>query len=211
MMMNMAKMIPLFMSPEDLKVLVVGGGKVALRKCIHFEGAKITVIAEETVPGIEDVAASVIRKRTTSSEIREMMDEFDIVVAATDDMNLNSEIKDEALRLGLFVNSAHGGGNITMPSTLRKENYTVSVSTEGRLPAFPPYVVKELETFLDGRFDAMFDVLFESRKMCAGKGTQAERAEFLRGVSLDPEVGRLVKAKDVASAMERVRTMGVPQ
>ena len=210
--MNMAKMIPLFVSPEGLNILVVGGGNVALRKCTHFEGAKITVVSEETVPGIESVATSVIRKKTSSSEICGMMDGFDIIVAATSDETMNSEIRAEALRCGLYVNSAHGGGNILIPSMLRKERYTVTVSTEGRrLPAFPPYVIRELEPFLDGRFDAMFDVLFEARKMCAGKGTQAERAEFLRRVTRDPEVERLVRAMDVASAVERVKTMDVPQ
>ncbi|MCL2296253.1 MAG: hypothetical protein FWC29_04140 [Methanomassiliicoccaceae archaeon] len=212
MMMNMAKMIPLFVSPEGLKVLVVGGGKVALRKCIHFEGAEITVVSEEIISEIEDVAAHVVRKRTTSSEISEMMNRFDIMVAATNDEVMNSEIRDEALRQGFYVNSAHGGGNILIPSTLRKERYTVTVSTEGRrLPAFPPFVIRELELFLDGRFDVMFDVLFEARKMCAGKGTQAERAEFLRKVTLDPEVDRFVRAGDAASAVDRARAIGVPQ
>jgi len=97
----MAKMIPLLISPESLKVLVVGGGKVALRKCMHFHGAKITVVSEETLPEIESIAAAVIKKRTTVSEIGVMMDRFDIIVAATDDAVLNSEINDEAKRLGI--------------------------------------------------------------------------------------------------------------
>jgi len=211
MMKNMAKMVPLLMSPEGLKVLVVGGGNVALRKCMHFEGAEITVVSEETVPGIESVAATVIRKRTTSSEMSGIMAGFDLIVAATDDMAMNSEIRDEALRLGLYVNSAHGGGNVVIPSVLRRDGYTVSVSTEGRLPAFPPFVVEELDAFLGIRFDSMFNVLSESRKMCAGKGTQAERAGFLKRVAHDPDVNRLVRAGDEAAAFERVKELGAPQ
>jgi len=211
MMINRAKMIPLLVSPEGLRVLIIGGGNVALRKCMHFEGADITVVSEKTVQGIESLASAVIKKRITSSEIFEMMKGFNVVVAATDDKTLNSEIRDEALRLGLSVNSAHGGGNILIPSVLRRNNYSVSVSTEGKLPAFPPYVIEELDAFLDERFDTMFDILSESRRMCAGKGTQAERAGFLKKVARDPIVDELVRTGNAAAALKRATELGVPQ
>jgi siroheme synthase-like protein len=192
-----------------MRVLVIGGGKVALRKCIHFDGADITVIAENIIPEIESIAGSVIKKRTSSSEVSELMKGFDITVAATDDPVLNSEIRDEALRRDLYINSAHGGGNVVIPSVLRRNGYLVSVSSAGKLPAFPPYLVEELNTFLDGRFDIMFDILYESRKMCAGKGTQPQRADFLRRVSHDPEIDKYARAGDLASAVERARTLWV--
>ncbi|MCL2033033.1 MAG: hypothetical protein FWG96_07205 [Methanomassiliicoccaceae archaeon] len=204
-------MISLLISPEGLKVLVVGGGNVALRKCTHFRGANITVVAEDAVPGIEEIAGSLIKKRTTVSEVSDMMKGFDIIIAATDDMTLNSEVRDEALRQGLYVNSAHGGGNVVMPSVLKRERYTVSVSSEGKLPAFPPYVVEELDAFLDERFDVMFDILSELRKMCAGKGTQAERSEYLRKAARDPEVNRFAGERDTASALERAKMLGAPK
>lgn len=207
----MKKMISLLMSPEGMGVLVIGGGMVALRKCMHFKGADITLISEEIVPGIEDAAGNVIKKKVTAAEIKGLMSGYDIIIAATNDAAVNSEIRDEALRRGLYVNSAHGGGKLLIPSVLRRDRYTVSVSSEGTLPAFPPYVVEELETFLDERFDVMFDVLAESRKMCAGKGTQAERAEFLRKVAHDPEVRAFATAGDKESALGRAKALGVPQ
>ena len=204
-------MIPLLVSPEGLKVLVVGGGPVALRKCRHFEGAIITVVAEKTTPEIESIAKDVIRKRTTASEICGMMGDFDITVAATDDKDLNQKIRDHALRMGLYVNSAHGGGNILIPSVLDRGRYMVTVSSNGKLPAFPPFVVEELDPLLDGRFDAMYDILFEARAICSQKGTQKERSEFLKRVARDPEVkGHAIK-RDISSAMRRVNELGVPQ
>ena len=35
--------IPIFMETSKLRVIVFGGGNVALRKCKYFEGAEITV------------------------------------------------------------------------------------------------------------------------------------------------------------------------
>jgi siroheme synthase (precorrin-2 oxidase/ferrochelatase) len=177
---------------------------------MHFAGAVITVVSEEVIPEINSIAGSVIKKRVTSEDISLMMEDFDIIVAATNDADLNGKIRDRALLRGLYINSAHGGGNVVIPSVLRRERYTVSVSTEGKIPAFPPFVIGELNGFLDKRFDAMFDVLAESRKMCAGRGTQADRSEFLRRVTVDAEVGRLVRAGDVSSAVERAKKLGVP-
>lgn len=210
---NMAdsKMIPLMISPKGLKVLIVGGGPVALRKCMHFKGADVTVISKDTVPEIEDMDLALIKRKASASEISRIMSGFDIVIAATDNAVLNSEIRDDALRRGLYVNSAHGGGNVTMPSVLRRDRYTVSVSSGGALPAFPPFVVGELGAFLDGRFDTMFDILLDLRGMCAGKKTQAERAEFLRKAARDPEVNMFARCGDKASALERGRELwGAP-
>jgi len=94
----MKKMISLLMSPEGMGVLVIGGGMVALRKCMHFKGADITLISEEIVPGIEDAAGNVIKKKVTAAEIKGLMSGYDIIIAATNDAAVNSEIRDEALR-----------------------------------------------------------------------------------------------------------------
>ncbi|MDR0779065.1 MAG: bifunctional precorrin-2 dehydrogenase/sirohydrochlorin ferrochelatase [Methanomassiliicoccaceae archaeon] len=204
------KMIPLLISPERLKVLVIGGGKVALRKCMHFAGADITAISETFLPEMDELLRTKISRKITHREVHGMLKDFDVVVAATDDASLNAEIRDEALRHGIYVNSAHGGGNVVIPSVLKREGYVVSVSTEGRLPAFPPFVVNELETFLDEGFDNMFVVLSESRSICAGKGTQPERSDFLKRVANDPDVRRLAKSGNVIDAIEKAKQLGVP-
>jgi siroheme synthase-like protein len=204
------KMVPLLISPERLKVLVIGGGKVALRKCIHFAGADITAVSETFLTEMEDLSKVLIRKKITPQEVYGMLKDFDIVVTATNDVSLNAEIRDEALRSGLYVNSAHGGGNIVIPSVLKRDGYVVSVSTEGRLPAFPPFVIGELESFLDEGFDNMFTVLLESRNICAGKGTQPERSDFLRRVANDPDVRMLARSGNVGDAIERAKQLGVP-
>jgi siroheme synthase-like protein len=209
-MVKQQKMIPLLISSARLKVLVIGGGKVALRKCMHFAGADITVVSETFLEEIEGLSKIMIRKRITPQEVYGMLKDFDIIVTATNDAALNAEIKDEALRLGLYVNSAHGGGNVVIPSVLKRSGYVVSVSTEGRLPAFPPFVVEELETFLDEGFDNMFSVLSESRNICAGKGTQPERSEYLKRVAHDPDVRRLARSGKVTEAIEKAKELGVP-
>ena len=46
-------MSPILLSPGDRLVTVFGGGKVALRKCRHFEGFRIRVVSPEVLPELE--------------------------------------------------------------------------------------------------------------------------------------------------------------
>ena len=48
-------MSPIYLSPGNRKVVVFGGGKVALRKCLHFEGFHIRVIAKEILPELQKI------------------------------------------------------------------------------------------------------------------------------------------------------------
>ena len=39
---------------------VFGGGRVALRKCRHFEGFRIRVVSEDVLPELRDLASEVV-------------------------------------------------------------------------------------------------------------------------------------------------------
>ena len=137
-------MSPIYLSPGNRTVVIFGGGKVALRKCLHFKGFHIKVIASEVLPELRDVADEVIEKEIDPETAAPLMEGADIVVAATSDHGLNNAIRDISLSKGIMTNSAHGGGDVLIPSVLKRSGYSVAVSSEGRVPAFPPYVIKTI-------------------------------------------------------------------
>jgi len=201
-------MIPLFFYTEGLHVMVFGGGNVALRKCRYFEGAHITVISEKVSPEIEKMAETVIKTRIPD-DINSFIDNADIVIAATDNRELNDRIRDAALYMGINVNSAHGGGNILIPSILRRDKYVVAVSSEGRVPAFPPYLTRELDGFLDEKYDRMLDLMIELRDISKKRiPTQHERRNFLCTVLSDEETSRMVSDGKMDDAKVRALRLG---
>ena len=194
--------VPIFLEPSNLRIIVFGGGNVALRKCTYFQDAKLTVVAREILPELESIAAETIIE-DIPDDVTQMIDPYDMVIAATDDKKLNDRIRDDAIRMGVSVNSAHGGGNVLIPSVLERESYTVAVSSQGRVPAFPPYMVKELDSFLDGRYDRMMDLMIEVREYAMGHiPTQKERRRFLESVIYDPDIGSAVAKGDMEKAKE---------
>ena len=161
----MARKVPVFLEPtKDRKIAVFGGGMVAYRKCRQFEGFDITVIADRTVPEMDSVCDRIVLAHFDPSDLDQYLDGVFIAVAATDSKALNAAITETAKKHGCLVNSAHGGGDVLLPSSVRKENYTVAVSSEGSVPAFPPYVAKMIDGFLGPEYDLMMDLLRTLRK-----------------------------------------------
>lgn len=199
------RMAPVLLSVKGMRIIVFGGGPVALRKCLHFQGAQITVVAPETVSGIEEY--DVIRMNADPQNAGEMMDGYDMVIAATGDKELNITICGIAKGKGILANSAHGGGTVVIPSVLRRDDYVVSVSTEGRVPAFPPYVIEELDSMLDDRFDLMYRILSETREMISGRRTQPERSQLLKDITNDDKIRSALFSRDIECALLRAREM----
>ena len=178
---------------------------MALRKCRHFKDADITVVSLEVIPEIRGIASEIVISK--AEDAMHLISRSDIVIAATSDKELNNKIKDAALLKGKHVNSAHGGGDILIPSVLKRKGYAVAVSSYGTVPAFPPYVVEELDRFLNKKFDMMFDVISEMREACRNMWTQPLRSKFLRNVLHDPSVLSYVREGKKEAATERAYQM----
>ena len=194
-------MSPISLSPGNRLVVVFGGGRVALRKCRHFEGFRIRVVSPEVLPELESLAEEVVREAVDPDTAGGFMDGADIVVAATASHELNDAIRDVSMSRGIMTNSAHGGGDVLIPSTLHRDGYTVTVSSEGRVPAFPPYVIQRIDGFLDPSYDAMLALLVDLRAVIRDRiPTQPGRAEFLAGVLADEGIWALLEEGDSEGA-----------
>ncbi len=204
-------MSPIFLSPGNRKVTVFGGGRVALRKCQHFEGFRIKVIADQILPELAELADETVCERVDPSTAGELMEGSDIVVAATSDHALNDAIRDISMGKGIMTNSAHGGGDLLIPSVLKRDGYTVTVSSEGRVPAFPPYVVGKLDGFLDGSYDRMLSLLVRVRPEIRTRiPTQPERARFLADILADDGIWDLLRSgKEEEAYAEAMRKGGL--
>ena len=202
-------MSPIYLSPGKRRIVVFGGGKVALRKCQHFEGFHIKVISKEILPELRQIADETVETDIDPETAGKWMDGADIVIAATSVHELNNAIRDISLSKGIMTNSAHGGGDVLIPSVLKRPGYSVTVSSEGRVPAFPPYVVRALDNFLDSSYDSMLDLLVRVRPVIKQKiATQPERAQFLADILENEDVWKLLRENKEEEAYETVMKEG---
>ena len=98
---------PFFINLADKKIVVIGGGKIALRRVqvlVKF-GAKVIVIAPEIKKELDLMnqkgKINVIKKEYKEGDIKGA----DMVIAATDKKDVNEAVVKDARKLKIFVNT----------------------------------------------------------------------------------------------------------
>ena len=86
-------LFPIFINLEGRRVLIVGGGHVALRKAERLSpyGADIFAVAPEFIPGFAGIpGVTLLERRFEPGDI----DGAALVIAATDDPELNAAVSE---------------------------------------------------------------------------------------------------------------------
>lgn len=145
---------PLILSMANRRVLVAGGGKVAARKISKLleTRADVTVVAPELAPELaEYIREGKVRWLKSCFEPGQL-DNYDLVIAATDNPAVNREVVNAARRGKILANSVDEavGSDFIFPAIIRRGDLLIAVSTSGKRPALARKIRQELE-FLFGQ------------------------------------------------------------
>ncbi len=139
---------PIFLDLKDRPVLVVGAGKVALRKTrgLVEAGARITVVAPEWEAEFETLPVRLAPRRFRASDLAGAM----LVFAATDDRLTNHRIAIAAKGKGVFANIADSAAecDFLVPARVERAGVQVAVSTGGENPRLSAELRKKLDEIL---------------------------------------------------------------
>lgn len=175
---------PIVLNGDAIAAVVVGGGRVAERKAraLVASGASVRVVAVEISAGLRELAASAPRC-TLEERAYEAGDlaEATLVVAATDNREVNAAVADEARRRGKLVNVADAGeaGDFVTPAVHRCGDLLIAV-TAGGVPAVAARVRDALAERFDHRYAGAVEELAELRARMLASG---DRAGWHRAVS----------------------------
>ncbi len=170
---------PIMLDLTGVPVLVVGGGRVAVRK---IEGllsahADVTVVASVVVDGIHDLGVRVVVRSYESTDL----DGVRLAITATDDPGVNARVSKEATDRGIWVNSADDPANctFTLPAVARDGAVTVAVGTGGSSPALASHLRAELQRWLGeiGAAEAAV-TLAEQRNEFRANGVSTESIDW---------------------------------
>jgi siroheme synthase-like protein len=142
---------PLFLKLAGRRVLVVGGGPVALGKvrALLEAGAVVAVVAPEIDPELE-----ALEKKGNISIARRSFEQSDVegswlvVAAAPPAVNRSVAAAAESLRLFVLAVDDTSAASAYGAGTLRRGGVTVAVSTDGRAPALAGLLREGLEAVL---------------------------------------------------------------
>ena len=165
---------PVNLNLAGRKVLVVGAGRIALRKVGQLLpcGADITVIAPAVVAEFDDLPVTVERREWRDGDA----EGFRLVITATGNVEVDQRIHDECERLGIWVNSADDPDRctFTLPAVVRRGALMVTSSTAGASPALSSWVRATLDSLLDEELaDVVSDLSLERARIHAeGRSTE---------------------------------------
>lgn len=124
---------PLFLSLEEQRVLVVGGGAIAARRVgvlLEF-GASITVLSPSICPALEPLAGQF---DWIEASYRGLDQPYTIIIAATDQREVNRQVGLDAAKAGIPVSVADRREESTFwfPAIVKSEQLVAGlVSTDG--------------------------------------------------------------------------------
>ena len=196
-------MVPLMIDMQGKKVMIFGGGDVAARKASYFTGCTTVVVSRSFSDSLK--STGVERRRLDlitipDEEIRAMVNDAFLVIAATSDERLNNRIGSICREVGVLFNNAKGDpGDVILPAMLKGENFLVAVTTFGKSPAFSRYLRSDLERSMED-YDRMIVLQEKLRSVLKGsEDDQKDRSSILWRVITDPLVWASLKEGPIAS------------
>ena len=134
-----ANLFSIELNLEGRNVLVVGGGRIALRKVKTLlpTGARITVVAPQFDPEFELLDKNAVVLKNRPYEPLDLRGIF-MVFICTDQPAVNAQVSNDARARRILVNNAcdYLDGDFIVPARMDfGENIAVTVSTQGRAPS----------------------------------------------------------------------------
>jgi siroheme synthase-like protein len=191
------------------RVLVVGGGRVALRKVEGLVtcGALVTVVAPEVDEAIAALPGVTVERRPyRPGEAGDPATPYRLVVTATDDRAVNQQVFDDADAAGVWVNSADDPERctFTLPALVRRGPLLLTASTGGHSPAVASWVRGRLEQEYGPEYETLVDLLADARATIRSEGRSTEGLAWQK--ALDSDMLSLIRGGRISEARERLKT-----
>jgi len=170
------------------RCVVVGGGEIALEKVeglLACDGA-VTLIAPDAVDELQQYA----REGSIEWLAREYAGPGDLdgafmVIAATNDTDVNIAVYDDAERRAMLVNVVDVPPlcNFILPAIVRNGPLAIAISTAGASPALAKRMKREIEAQFGEPYARLAVLLNEVRGWAKGTlATYQDRKEFFEGI-----------------------------
>lgn len=153
--------LPIFIKTESCHVLIVGGGRVAWNKYQLCKEAKmnVTVIAEKFCELFQNEEKQQLLER---KYIDGEASNYEVVIAATNNRQVNTLISQQAKRL-ICRTDAVEEGNCIMPAAIHRGELVIAWTTGGASPALSKSIKRKLEKTFDEQYEDYLLFLKEVR------------------------------------------------
>ncbi len=198
------RFLPVFLNIENRNCLVVGGGEVALRKVrlLLKANARVKLVARSVCDEIGTMVSE-DRIDLVGQEYHELLlDDCILVIAATNDKELNHRISEQARRRNLPVNVVDNPSLCTfiMPSVIDRDPVQIAISTGGASPVLARLLRARLETMIPFSFGRLATLMKSVRTRIREQiPDMRKRRRFWEDVLHGPVAEMLYSGQDKAA------------
>lgn len=181
---------PVFLDLTGKSCVIIGGGKVAERKCSALikAGAKLTVISPYITKRLADYKRSGfirhIHRDYRSTDIKSAF----VVIAATDSDETNKKVAEDARASNKLLNVVDTPSlcNFIVPAVVNRGLLTIAISTGGASPAIAKAIRKELQKLYGPEYSRYLKFIRDARSRAMRDiPNKKEREKFLKALGAD--------------------------
>jgi precorrin-2 dehydrogenase/sirohydrochlorin ferrochelatase len=201
---------PVFLDLHDRLVVVVGGGAVATERVgkLAAHGARVRLVSPDASPAlVEMVADGRVAEHRARAYAAGDLDGAVLVVAATDDRQVNEQVRDHALAAGAQVNVADdpAGSTAVIPALVRQGDLALAITTGGASPVVARRIRQDLEQGFGPGWAGLLELLAETRdELVAATPDIADRRRRVEAL-LDSGAVERIAAHGPAACRAEVR------
>ena len=212
---------PMFVSLENRSCLVVGAGQVGLRKIETLAdcGAMDILVLDKappaealgdllTRPGLRDRLNFVQREFEDTD-----LDGMFLVIAATGSADVNRRIAELCRLRGVLCNVVDQpeAGSFIVPSSVRRGDLTLAVSTGGQSPALAKRIRRDLQEAYGPEYGRFLEIMARLRPLVLGLGQETGANTGIFRSLVDSRLLAALKHDDAALARAELAAHIPPQ
>jgi uroporphyrin-III C-methyltransferase/precorrin-2 dehydrogenase/sirohydrochlorin ferrochelatase len=164
---------PLFFKLDNRKVLIVGGGDVALRKAdlLSRAGAAITIVAPSICDELHALLSDEKHTLIYENYNKKYMQGARVIIAGTDDEALNHQIHADATALNIPVNVVDTPHlcDFIFPAIVDRNPIVIGISSNGKAPVLARLLRARLETLIPQGYGKLAKLAGEFRSEVKNK------------------------------------------
>lgn len=199
---------PIYLNLKGKKCIIVGGGRVAERKCRSLikNGADVTVISPNITKRLEDYKRKGKIRHLPRLYRRGDIGSAFLAIAATDSQEINEKIYTEATDKNILLNVVDNPDfcNFIVPSVFERRDLKIAISTSGISPAIAKRIRKELEALYNREFSKYLNFLKRLRGLIKDKVKKREEREAIFNYLSSPAIFSALRGKGFRIVKERI-------
>jgi len=193
--------LPIFYDLKGQRCLVVGGGDVALRKAdlLTRAGACLRVVSPDLCDDLDELIQNNGGEYHCSVYSPDYLSEVALVIAATDDFNVNVKVSEDAKQQNLPINVVDNPdlSSFIFPAVIDRSPVVIAVSSGGQSPVLARLLRGKLESTIPASYGRLAGLVGRFRDQVKARfSTINERRGFWEFILQGPVAEMMFAGKD---------------